>query len=64
MPSQVGQDIFNKLFLFITEVALGLFLKHGNGIDGMFGQGQVLLLFACPGIRDFPEMKEGRRTQA
>ena len=56
-PPEVVQNAFDEFHLIIAEIPFGFFLQHGDGVDGVFGQGQVFCLFICLGVRDFPQVK-------
>jgi len=58
-PSQIGQDTLKESPLLFIQVPFGLFFQHTDRIDGMFGQGQISLLFAGLRIGNFPKMQQG-----
>ena len=58
-PPEVGQDVVQEFPLFLAQIPGGLFFQHGNRIDGMLGEDEVLPRLTGLGIRDLTDVQEG-----
>src|SRR5688572_4732615 len=63
LHTQIIEEVVEQLALFLGQVAAGLFAQHGQDVERLLGERQVLLRSVVLGVLDLAQVHQHRRAE-